>query len=189
DASILVRRDVRRDDAAQWRLIPIGRTVDSNVNRRDAAGRASPSLLGGGGGDDSRDHTVGDVGGGAAQFGSTDAGCESGASDAGDWLGAGRLVARGCGRGLRDGPSDAARLGAPLQRVGTGGSVRTAAPQRAAAPLDGRTAGQSGGMGGQTVAQAVVPACVGASAAPAEQTRGTGGFQRSFADLVTAALP
>ena len=33
------------------------------------------------------------------------------------------------------------------QRVGTGGSVRSAAPQRAAAPLDGRTAGQSGGMG------------------------------------------
>jgi hypothetical protein len=26
-------------------------------------------------------------------------------------------------------------------------------------------------------------------AAPAEQTRGTGGFQRSFADLVTATLP
>ena len=43
--------------------------------------------------------------------------------------------------------------------------------------------------GGQTAAQAVVPARVGASAAPAEQTRGTGGFQRSFADLVTAALP
>src|ERR1700693_4470198 len=75
------------------------------------------------------------------------AGAETGASDAGDCLGAGRLVARGCGRGLRDGASDAARLGAPLQRVGTGGSVRCAAPQRPAAPLDSRAASQSGGMG------------------------------------------
>src|SRR3954463_5568386 len=33
--------------------------------------------------------------------------------------------------------------------------------------------------GGQAVAQAVVPTTVGASAAPAEQARGTGGFQRS----------
>ena len=43
--------------------------------------------------------------------------------------------------------------------------------------------------GGQTVAQAVVSTTVGASAAPAEQARGTSGFQHGFADLVTATLP
>src|SRR4051794_21999174 len=43
--------------------------------------------------------------------------------------------------------------------------------------------------GGQAVAQAVVPAAVGAAAAPAKQARGTSGFQSDFADLMTAALP
>ena len=43
--------------------------------------------------------------------------------------------------------------------------------------------------GGQIAAQTVVPTAVGATAAPTEQARGTSGFQRSFADLVTAALP
>src|SRR3954454_20483967 len=43
--------------------------------------------------------------------------------------------------------------------------------------------------GGQAVAQAVVPAAVGAAAAPAKQARGTSGFQRDFADLMPAALP
>ena len=66
-------------------------------------------------------------------------------------LGAGRLVARGCGRGLRDGPPDAARLGAPLQRVGTGGSVRSAAPQRPAAAPVSRAASQGGGHGSSRV--------------------------------------
>jgi hypothetical protein len=40
-------------------LIPTGRTVDSNVNRCDAARCASPSLAGNGDGDDGSDHTVG----------------------------------------------------------------------------------------------------------------------------------
>src|SRR3954471_13327529 len=43
--------------------------------------------------------------------------------------------------------------------------------------------------GGQAVAQAVVPTAVGAAAASAKQARGTSGFQSSFADLMTAALP
>ena len=51
---------------------------------------------------------------------------ESGAPDAGDRAGAGRVFARSCGGGLRDGSPDAARLGAPLQRVGSGGLSDTA---------------------------------------------------------------
>ena len=43
--------------------------------------------------------------------------------------------------------------------------------------------------GGQAAAQAVIPTVVGASTAPFEQARGTSGFRRRFADLVTAALP
>src|ERR1700730_18355567 len=105
-------------------LIPTDRTVDSNVNRRDAAGCDSPSLPGKGDGDDGSDHTAGTLGGGAARGGGADAGRKGGASAAGDGLGTGRQVTRGCGRGLRNGPPDAARLGAPLQRVWTGGSVR-----------------------------------------------------------------
>ena len=42
---------------------------------------------------------------------------------------------------------------------------------------------------GKLLRTAVVSAAVGASAAPAEQSRGPSGFQRSFADLVTAAVP
>ena len=42
---------------------------------------------------------------------------------------------------------------------------------------------------GKLLRRLLVPAAVGASAAPAEQARGTSGFQHSFADLVTAALP
>src|SRR3954453_19624643 len=47
----------------------------------------------------------------------------------------------------------------------------------------------AGAHGGQAVAQAVVPAAVGAAAAPAKQARGTSGFQSDFADLMPAALP
>src|SRR5437763_16988777 len=43
--------------------------------------------------------------------------------------------------------------------------------------------------GGQAVAQAVVPAPLGAAATSAKQARGTSGFQREFPTLVTAALP
>src|SRR5256885_861222 len=39
--------------------LPTGRTVDSNVNRCDAARCDSPSLAGNGDGDDGSDHTVG----------------------------------------------------------------------------------------------------------------------------------
>jgi hypothetical protein len=40
-------------------FIPTGRTVDSNVNRCDAARCASPSLAGNGDGNDGSDHTAG----------------------------------------------------------------------------------------------------------------------------------
>src|SRR6188508_219605 len=66
------------------------------------------------------------------------------AADAGHGLGAGRLVAGGGGRGLRDGAADAARLGASLQRVGAGGPRRPAPAQWPAASPVGRAAGQGG---------------------------------------------
>src|SRR5689334_23988763 len=58
------------------------------------------------------------------------------------------MVAGGGGRGLRDGATNAARLGASLQRVGAGGLGRPAPAQWPAAALVGRAAGQGGGMGG-----------------------------------------
>jgi aspartate/methionine/tyrosine aminotransferase len=46
----LVVPDGTRDAITELvEVIPVGRTVDSNVNRRDAAGCDSPSLLGKGG--------------------------------------------------------------------------------------------------------------------------------------------
>ena len=54
-------------------------------------------------------------GGGFARCGETDPGRESSSPDDSDCVGSGRLVAGRCGRGGRDGPPDAVRLGAPLQ--------------------------------------------------------------------------
>src|SRR3954447_19817704 len=74
---------------------------------------------------------------------------------------------------------------------------RSGAGRRGALALRRSTAADHAGVcrptarahGGQAVAQAVVPTVVGAAAASAKQARGTSGFQSSFADLMTAALP
>ena len=81
------------------------------------------------------------------EYGSTDAGCESGASDAGDWL-----VLEGWSR---EAAAEACAMDRQTLRdwvhryneLGPEGLFASAAPQRAAAPLVGRAAGQSGGMG------------------------------------------
>ena len=73
--------------------IPIGWTVDSYVNRRDAAGCDSSSPSGKGDGDDGSDHTAGALGVGPARGGGRDAGREGGATDVGSCPGAGGLVA------------------------------------------------------------------------------------------------
>jgi hypothetical protein len=74
-------------------VIPIGWTVDSYVNRRDAAGCDSSSPSSKGDGDDGSDHTAGALGVGPARGGGRDAGREGGATDVGSCPGAGGLVA------------------------------------------------------------------------------------------------
>jgi MFS family permease len=102
-------------------LIPAARTVDSDVNWRGSPGHDCHACgASAGGGDGGSDHAVGRVGDGSARGSGTDAGRESGASGAGHRAGAGRVLAGSCGGELRDGPPDAARLGASLQRVGLG---------------------------------------------------------------------
>ena len=74
-------------------VILIGWTVDSYVNRRDAAGCNSPSPSSKGDGDDGSDHTAGALGVGPARGGGRDAGRQGGATDVGSCPGAGGLVA------------------------------------------------------------------------------------------------
>ncbi|CAA9289619.1 MAG: Mobile element protein, partial [uncultured Acetobacteraceae bacterium] len=95
------------------------------------------------------DHPDRVVGGGTAASGGSDAECEGGAADAGDRAGAGRPAAGRGGGPVRHGPSDAARLGAPLQRRRGRGPFRPAGPPRPeAVPVAG--AGGGGGTVGRS---------------------------------------
>src|SRR5215211_581860 len=119
------------------------------------------------------DHPDRTVGGGPAAEGGADAGCEGGASDAGDRAGAGGPPA---GRGGA-GPGRARRLGALAPH-------RPARPHRTAL-----RAAAARAHGGKAAAPAALPAPVRAPAAPRERPGGARGVQKNFAALAKAALP
>jgi hypothetical protein len=85
---------------------------------------------------------------GSAVCGGEKPGRAGGAADAGDRSGAGGCGPKDGGGDLRDGQADAARLGAPVQRRGTGGACEPEGQAAAAAARRG-PGGGAGRVGGR----------------------------------------